>query len=469
MKIALIRLPATYSNWYKHPILGISYISAYMETKGYDCKIFDAYFNSWSEDELIHRIKDYNPDITGITAMTHEVSRAAETATQIKKQLNTSVIIGGCHITAMKGKTLEEFPVFDYGVYGEGENTVLELLSHLQKKSPDLTGIAGLVYRDGGYIRINKPRPNLTADDLDNLPYPAYYHYYGNNQKALAGKSSYYVMFTSRGCPYNCAFCMQVLGRKVRRRSIKSVISEINYAISTYGAHTFDFADEIFLFGDEHSRNLLQAMIEDGLQKKIRWRALTRVNFVSPDLIALAKKAGCYHLEMGVESGDDEILKTIGKGITVEQVKKSVSVIQEAGISLMTYYILGHPKETMETLKRTVDLAVKLNTSTIAVGIMVPYPGTKIYDMALRGEEGYRLLSQNWSDYDKYGGHALEIKNLPYEELAKWQRRTLMYLFLKNFRFLDAIKYFWKRHNASWFFAKRNILKLISVEHGRAK
>jgi len=369
----------------------------------------------------------------------------------------------------MKGKTLEEFPVFDYGVYGEGENTVLELLSHLQKKSPDLTGIAGLVYRDGGYIRINKPRPNLTADDLDNLPYPAYYHYYGNNQKALAGKSSYYVMFTSRGCPYNCAFCMQVLGRKVRRRSIKSVISEINYAISTYGAHTFDFADEIFLFGDEHSRNLLQAMIEDGLQKKIRWRALTRVNFVSPDLIALAKKAGCYHLEMGVESGDDEILKTIGKGITVEQVKKSVSVIQEAGISLMTYYILGHPKETMETLKRTVDLAVKLNTSTIAVGIMVPYPGTKIYDMALRGEEGYRLLSQNWSDYDKYGGHALEIKNLPYEELAKWQRRTLMYLFLKNFRFLDAIKYFWKRHNASWFFAKRNILKLISVEHGRAK
>jgi len=464
MRTALIRLPSKYADWYRSPALGLSYISAYLEDKGFDCKVFDSYFHSWSDEELLCHLKDYKPEVVGITAMTHEIIRVAQIASQLKKQLNIPVIIGGCHVTALLEKTLEEFPVFDYGVYGEGEKTTLELLRYLQQGMPELGDIKGLIFRNGrGSICVNESRSVLISEELDALPYPGFHHCYGDNPSALASKDSYYVMFTSRGCPYNCAFCMRVLGRKLRRRSAQSILQEMKYAIARYGAHTFDFADEIFLLNDSRTRNILQLMVESGLSKKIRWSALTRVNFVKPDLIDLAKKAGCYRLEMGVESGDNEILKNIGKNITVEQVKMAVKIIKDVGVSLGTYFILGHPNETSETLRKTVDLAVKLNTDTVAVGIMVPYPGTKIYDMALAGEGGYRLLTKDWAEYDKYGGRALEIKNLPYKELVKWQKRTIIYFYLENVRLIDAFKYFWKRRKALLFFTKNCLfVRLLS-------
>jgi radical SAM superfamily enzyme YgiQ (UPF0313 family) len=205
---------------------------------------------------------------------------------------------------------------------------------------------------------------------------------------------------------------MQVLGKKIRRRSPESIFQEIEYAISHYGAHTFDFSDDIFLFDNRETREILRSMIEKGLPKRIHWSALIRANLVKPDLINLAKEAGCFRLEMGVESGDNEILKAINKGITVEQVREAVKIIKQSGLRLGTYYILGHPNETRETIKKTIRLATQLNTDTIAVGLMVPYPGTKIYEMAQRGEGGYRLLSTDWAEYDKYGGRALEVGGL---------------------------------------------------------
>jgi len=141
---------------------------------------------------------------------------------------------------------------------------------------------------------------------------------------------------------------MQVLGNKIRRRSIQSVLDEIAYAIDHYGVHTIHFQDEIFLFDNEFTRNLLREMIKRGINKKIKWLGLTRVNFVNRDLMKLAKEDGCFKFEMGVESGDDEILKKIGKGFTVNEVIKAVNLIKYNGIELMTYYIVGM---LMEILK----------------------------------------------------------------------------------------------------------------------
>lgn len=466
MRIALIKLPATYADWYKRPALGIAYIAACLQSQGYDCKIFDAYFHSWSQAQLLQRVKDYNPDVAGLTAMTHEINQAADIAIRLKAHRNIPIILGGCHITALPQKTLAEFPVFDYGVYGEGEKTTLELLSkniHQINQTQPLHGVKGLVFRDREQIVVNESRPFLTSEELNILSYPALDDYYTIDTQALADKKSYYTIFTSRGCPYNCAFCMQVLGRKVRRRSPQGVIHEMDYAIKNYGAHTFDFADEIFLFDDDHTKEVLKLFIQQGLHNRIKWSALTRANFVTPELIALAKRAGCVRLEMGVESGDDEILKAIGKGITVEQVKKAVKIIKDAGISLGTYYILGHPNEKSTTLRKTVNLAVELNTDSIAVGLMVPYPGTRIFDLAMQGKNGYRLLSQNWSEYDKYGGKVLEIDGLPYAELVKWQHRTYLRLYIVNRRFKDCFEFLWKRRKGIGFVLKKKLLSLFRI------
>ncbi len=461
MKIALIKPPATYADWYKRPPLGITYISAYLESHGFHCRVFDAYFHSWSDKELVYHVKEYKPDVIGITAMTHEIVQAAQIASQLKKQLNVPTIIGGCHVTALPERTLAEFPAFDYGVYGEGEKTTLELLRYLQQDTESrLSNVKGLVFRNEEYILVNEPRPVLTSAELDALPYPAMYDHYGNNPRALTGKDSYYVVSSSRGCPYNCSFCMQVLGRKIRGRSASNIVQEIEYAISTYGAHTIHFVDELFLIDNKRTRQLLHLMIERGLPKRIKWRGTTRANLITPEIIALAKESGCFLLGMGVESGDDEVLKAINKGITVEQVKRAVKIIKQSGISLDTYFILGHPNETRQTLKKTVDLAVELNTGTIAVGLMVPYPGTSIYDMALRGEGGYRLLSEDWSEYDKYGGRVLEVEDLPYEELVRWQRRVYINLYLRNFRLVEALGFFWEKRRVFRFLFEKWIAHL---------
>ena len=234
---------------------------------------------------------------------------------------------------------------------------------------------------------------------------------------------------------------MQVLGRQVRRRSAESVVDEMEYAIAQYGAHTMYFLDEIFLFNDQLTFDTLELIKKRNLPKRIRWRGLTRVNFVDENIIKSAKEAGCFALELGIESGSNEILKAINKKITVEEAERAVKIIKKEGIAVAADFILGHPGETLETIKETVNLAVKLNTNRISVGIMTPYPGTKIYEMAKRGEGGYRLLSKDWSKYDKYGGKALEMKELPLKELEKWQRRILLHFYLRNFRFLDLVKF----------------------------
>jgi len=449
MRIALVKPPATYADWYKRPVLGLSYIAAGADQAGHDCRIFDAYFHSWSEAELLDRVVAYQPDVVGFTAMTHEVKAAGRIAAQFKQHSRAATVVGGCHVTALPERTLTEFPAFEFGVCGEGEQTFLELLQWVRAGgTAEPTGVKGLVFRGADGVRVNEPRPLLTPAELDALPLPAFHQYYGDDARALVDGDAEYVIFSGRGCPFGCAFCMRVLGQKVRRRSASSVCREMEVAIARYGAHTFDFEDDVMLVDNMDTRELLQMMVDSGLARRVRWSGMIHAAFVKPDLVAMAKKAGCYRIWMGVESGDDRILKTINKGITVEQVRQAVRVMKQARVRLGTFFILGHPGETEETARKTMDLMVELNTESAAVGLMVPYPGTRIHAMAASGQAGYRLLTDDWSEYDKYGGRALEIDDLPWERLVRLQRSALLNFYVKNLRLLDLARYAWRRRRA---------------------
>ena len=450
MKVALIRPPEVHKYWNAtRPSLGMSYIASYLESHGIVVKIFDANFNSWSPQQTVEKIVEFNPDLIGITSMTHEISMAHKIASLLKNSLHAvPIVIGGCHVTALPRETLEEFANFTYGIYGEGEQTMLSLVHCLQQDAIEkLPEINGIVYRHAQEIKINPPQERLSSEELDKLPYPAFHHYYSHH-RALAGKHDYYVIISSRGCPYNCAFCMQVLGRQVRRRSPENVVAEIEYAIDRYGVHTVYFLDEILLFNDQLTYDTLALIIKHHLPDRIRWRGLTRINFVNEKLINKAKEAGCFALEVGIESGSDEVLKRINKQITTKQATEAVRIIKKAGIAVDANFILGHPYETIETVKTTMRFAAKLNPTTVAIGIMTPYPGTKVYEMALQGEGGYRLLTKDWSKYDKYGGKALELEGLPIQELEKWQRKALLYFYLRNCRFLDLFNFIIKYRKA---------------------
>jgi len=457
MKVALVKVPPTYSTWHHRPALGLSYLACVLEKNGIDVKIFDAHFNRWTTKQLITNLFSYKPTLIGITAMTHEIKPAAEIVSVVKENLECKAVVGGPHITALPLRTLREFPVFDYGIQGEGEKTLPNLVGKIvNENGKQLLSLDGLVFRSKhGEICCNKPASFLTSEELNSLPYPSFHQYFGSNSQALSKKNDEYAIVSSRGCHYNCAFCMRVLGNNVRWRSPENIVEEIKFAVSQYGAHTIDFVDEIFLTDTPRTRQILQTIIDEGLNRRIRWSGLTRANLVTQDIIALAKESGCKRIEMGVESGNDEVLKRISKAITTQQVKKAVDIIKNQGIYLVTYYILGHPGETKETIDDTIRFSAELNTDHIAVGLMVPYPGTRIYEYALSGQMGYKLLTEDWNQYDKYGGNALELTGLPHDELIRMQKKMYLNLYLKNHRVKDLFKFSWKRRSAFIYFLKR--------------
>ncbi len=452
MKIALARV-SSYQKWYRFPSLGLGYLAAVLEANGIETKIFDGRYFNIDDEQLVEEICNFCPDVLGLSAMTHEIKLTASIARIVKEKLNIPVIIGGCHITALPVETMREFPMFDYGVISEGEYTLIDLVKCI-KGDIAVEEVEGIVYRKRGELYTNKLREPIS--ELDSLPFPAFHHYYREGRKSLSGKELPYFMFTSRGCPFSCVFCMRILGQNVRSRTIDNIISEIDMAILKYGATVFNFADEIFLFNNERTVKLLKKFIEKGYRDKIKWSALTRANFVNDEIIGLAKKAGCFRLEIGIESGDDKILKRIKKGTTVSQAESAIKIIKKFGIEIFSYYILGHPGETEDTIRETINLAVRLNTTAVAIGIMVPYPGTMIYEWAKDNKFGYKLLSRDWDTYDKYGGSALEIEGLPLNKLISFQRKAYLTFYFKNFRFFDLLKFIISRY--------KGILKVLLVK-----
>jgi len=455
MKVALVRV-SSYQSWYRLPSIGLSYLAAALEREGIDLKIFDARYFYMSDGDLVDEVQRYSPEVIGLTAMTHEIKRTAAIAGTLKEKLEVPIVIGGCHITAIPTRTLEEFPAIDYAVIGEGENTLLDIIKCLNgnKKIEDVKGVA---YRSGGRIVLNEARESIV--DLDSLPFPAYHRYFTKGRKSLSGRNAYYQLLTSRGCPFDCAFCMRVLGKTVRRRSADSIIDEIDFAVRVYGAHTINFADEVFLFNNRKTKEILNRFIERGIPKRVRWAGLTRSDLVDRELVNLAKRAGCYRLEIGVESGNDEILRRIGKNTNVEQIRSAVRIIKDGGLRTASFYILGHPGEDEETVGQTINLAADLNTDTIAVGIMVPYPGTRVSEWAEKNEFGYRIADSDWDDYDKFGHSPLEIEGFSMNRLEGLQRRAYIYFYLKNFRMISLLKFVISRYRGIAAVFKRQFIE----------
>lgn len=454
MKIALARV-SSYQNWYKEASIGLGYVAAVLEKKGLEVGIFDGRYFNVKDEILAEKIKIFSPDIIGFTSMTHEIKRVAAICGELKRSLRVPIIIGGCHVTALPVQTMEDIPFIDYGIIGEGEGSVLDLVEHLKGRMK-IADVGGIVHKDNGKIVQNKPRGQ--AVDLDALPFPAFHHYFKNGKKSLCRRDRYYQIFSSRGCIFKCAFCMRTLGETLRRRSAKNIIEEIDFAQAAYGAHTIDFRDELFLSNDEKTKEILHGFIEAGLPKKIRWAGTTRASFIDKKIIKIAKESGCYELGLGVESGNDDMLKKVNKSLTVSQVRFAVGVIKKEKIRINTYYIIGHPGENDGTIRDTIDLAVELNTDQVAIGLMVPYPGTKVYEWAQEGRYGYKLLTADWERYDKYGTPVLEIDGLPAKRLEGFQYKAYILFYLKNFRIFSLLRFIILKHRGIFTVLKKQFI-----------
>lgn len=441
LKICLINPPvlSVLEPWYDEPNFvrtGLAYLAGYLREKS-DAKIqiIDCKFERLNFHQALERISLLKPDIIGFTAYTNEIKPAAYLASHIKELYPQCLtIIGGVHITALPIETLEEFKAFDIGVFGEGEETLLEVY---QKFSSDesLENIAGIVYRANQ--KVIKNRERFFKSDINDFPLPAW--------DLLPSAETYYIQ-TIRGCPYNCSFCMNPNGKVARMRMVDNVIKEMVYLVEYHQAKRISFGDEIFSIDMQRSHDLMDAMIKTGLQDKIEWDVQTHVNYVDENLFIKFKKANVSIVELGVETGDQESLKKMGKGTNLESIFKACKAASKAKVPFGTFLLFGQPNETVQSLKNTIDIAVKINPDIPMFGIMTPYPGTEVASFAARGLYGYKLLSTDWDVYNKQIGGALEFAHITRKDIEKYQLIGYLLVYIKNFRFWDLTKFIWKYH-----------------------
>lgn len=436
--------------------LGLAYVAAALQRAGARVEVLDGKGLGGSERELVERIVALSPRLVGFTAMTHELGRAAALAAGVKQRApGIATLLGGAHANALPSETLERFPQFDLACQGEGEESVVELarvLADAPARGPTAAaGIAGISFRDRS--RVVRGAARAAIADLDRLPFPAW---------ELFPWTPHFMIYTARGCPYRCNFCMRAMGSRYRARSCENVVDELSELVERHRMQSFTFEDETFMIDRARTYRLLDLIGERGLSR-LRWMANLHAKTVDDELADRLAAAGCVSVGTGVESGNPGVLGRAGKGLTVERARQAVRTLKRAGLEVRTFFIFGHPHETWSTALDTVRLAAELAPDQASFGIMVPYPDTEVAAMAARGDGGYRLLSLDWADYDKYLGHALELVALPRPHLEFLQVLGYLWLYLRNGRFGDLARFAWKHRGA----ARALVAKMLRGMAGR--
>lgn len=357
------------------PPLGICYIASWLTMNGYPTEILDFYIRTVSLKDLEATIKKNQPRLIGISTTTETFKCGIRLARQIKKiSQDIIIIMGGSHVTFEFSEALKS-GVIDYVIRGEGEITAKELCDHCLRNQGNIEDIHGLSYIRDGVIVSNKDRGFIA--DLDTLPFP---------DRTLLDISKYShpaSISTSRGCPGRCIFCAAsaLSGGKYRMRSPSNVISEIEYLVGL-GFQHIQIVDDTLTANAKRLNKILDMLIDRKID--VAWAAESRVDSVDEALLKKMHSAGCKSLQFGVEAGNQKMLDSLKKNITLEQVRKVFKLCSEIGISAASCLIIGQPYDTPETIMETVKIGLELQElgAQIVFSISTPYPGTYMYSHA---------------------------------------------------------------------------------------
>jgi anaerobic magnesium-protoporphyrin IX monomethyl ester cyclase len=417
------------------PAIGIAYVGGWLEQhSGIRPLLIDGKMQRLSIDETIERIVAAKPRVVGFSAFTHMVGTSHRIALKVKEQLpDVVLVLGGFHASFLPKRTLEEFPGFDYLVVGEGEVAFADLVAAVRAGETQ-PKIPGVWYRRPGGEIVDGGRGSIPPT-LNELGFAGWHLY---EQESFRKYAKLLPVMSSRGCPFSCNFCSRPYGQSVRLRTGKHVADEIQRNVETWGVDTFPFHDETFTVNRKHVADICNEVVARGL--KLRWSAMVHANTINLELVKLMKQAGCVEVGLGVESGDDKIMAAMNKGVTKAKIKAAADAFHQAGLNFLAFFIIGHPGETVRTAWHSIKFAGELKPKSAAFGIMVPYPGTEVWEMAVKGEGGYRKLSTDWEDYNKTIGNAVELENLSHRKMELLQITGYLYVYLIRGRVRDLYR-----------------------------
>jgi radical SAM superfamily enzyme YgiQ (UPF0313 family) len=351
---------------------------------GYEPILVDATNLGYGIEETISKVLSSKPDYAGITTVTLSVDKAAKVAEGLKREdKRLKVLVGGPHMSSVPEETMKNFPSFDIGVIGEGEETIVEILAAIEK-SESLESVKGIVYRKGDSLLKTDTRPFIK--DLDSLHMPAW-DLLGDLANFYRPSAPSYVrlpsttIVTSRGCPGNCIFCnSRAIFGSLRCFSADYVITMLCHLIDKYGIRDISIYDDNFIFFKDRVEKICRRIIEEEMD--ITWSCYSRVDQGSEGLFRLMKRAGCWQISYGIESGSQRILDLLRKNVTREQIINTVTLTKKAGLRTRGFFMIGNLGETRESIMETIRFMKQIPLDDFHFTSFTPLPGTRAYNMA---------------------------------------------------------------------------------------
>ena len=450
-KIALVNTPLL-EGVAHHPLfppLGLAYMAAVLEQNDFEVKIFDCPVCEIDHEKLKAELDSFQPTMVGIGSMTPTIESALKSARVAKEVCpDAKVLMGGPHATFADKQILIDEKAVDIIVRGEGEETILELA----KQSPELqkvSDVKGITFRKDNQIIQAPGRPFI--QNLDALPRPAY-KYLPVEKYRIAGRKLLPIM-SSRGCPFQCSFCVasQMFGARFRARSPKNVLDELEWLRDEYGAEGIAFQDDTLTFDRKRAMEICDGIIERKIN--LPWGCGTRADVVTKEVLAKMSKAHCNETCFGVESGCQRIRDSLKKKVTTEQCENAIKWAKEAGIFVTVSVILGYPGETKETLQETLDFVRKVEPDDVWLCHATPYPGTEL--RALVESNGWKM-SEDWKLYNTMNP-IFEDPNLPAKEIAQMRKNFYNKFYSPRYILRQAVKGYLKGNLYSKIMARTAI------------
>lgn len=407
MNVLLANMPIEFNKRENlEPPLGICYIAANLKTiDGVNVYLKDYEVSHFSDAELKKDISELGIDIVGVSFRTASYRSAKEFIAGVKAvKKDIFITAGGHHATAFPKETLLDLKC-DAIVAGEGEYTFRELVERLSA-GLTLKGLDGVVYLDGdsNVVANNRRKP---IEDIDLLPFPA---------RELLDLASYNVLtiLTSRGCPFNCIYCDKGIStRSVKFRSAESIFNEIRHIVKDLGKNKLYVVDDHFFLNKNRLLPVLNRIIEERLP--VSWVCQARVDGISEDVLAAAKKAGCEQIMFGIETGDETELAYMRKSASLDAAARAVELTKKSGITARANFMLGFPVSTKDTMRNTIKFAKKIMPDIVRFFAVSPLPNTDLWDDIYgkgRIPDGIR-----WENIDFYRP-SFDIKGLSREDVS---------------------------------------------------
>lgn len=407
--------------------LGLGYLAAMLKKNNIPYRIIDAAASKISQDTLVQMIEEINPEFVGLSMNVTTSYSGILSAIKIKRRFpDIKILMGGPWAHANFENILHK-KIADIVFFGEGEYSIVKLME-AGKDQEKYNQIRGMAYLKDG--KIVKTEPNSPIENLDEIPHPTWEQFPIKHYDAIHRAKPFFPIMTIRGCPYDCINCTKIIhGYKPRFRSIENIIEELDYLKKEFNAKEIIIEDDIFNIDLARAKRLLLEIIKRNYSFKIQMANGIRADKIDKEFAHLLKRAGCYKVAIGIESGSPSVIRFLQKKLDLNVVKNAVRILRSEKIVVYGYFILGLPIETINSMIYSIDFADKIDLDVANFFKIIVFPGTKMYDYIINHNgkqmEDLTLKSVNY--------HTMELSFTPANFTQRDFDKAYLYYLIRFF------------------------------------